>query len=292
MSIKEELNEENRINDLVDSITDNIESDEYVSQFGDLTTDTENDEVVAVKKKKKSPLYTSIIIAIVVLFVAVLGYVAVEMFVPTIEGTWLYEAEDGTKMYYTFNDSAESNKLTISMGTVYSICDYEIATGEDDAQQVTLITDAGYSNQTYTYSISGNKLFRNRVLTLIAVDSTTGQETKVELPQANKPKVSDYIQPDENFKEVEALTGEWVYKFEDMGVNLTLTFNDDGTMVLNQFGYQEMHCTYTADDSKISFSFVNTDVVSEELEYSFKDGQLIFMNYNWVRAEDATPDEG
>lgn len=286
-----EYNEENREFTEATEEVENVEiveetveeSQEYEPQFSDVLPEVE--AVEEPKAKKKFPLQVPVIIAACILVVAIIGFLAVSIFTPTVEGTWLYESEDGFKFYYTFDETSDSNECVMSLGTVYFPGFYETSVSED-AKSVSVSVYAGYVNGNYTYDIDGVRLFGNRVLTLTGEDGTV-----LTLTQQKKPKDSDYIKPDKNFEPVEELVGEWEFLYEEFGESYKLTINDDGTMVFDQFGLQEIHFTYTADDSKINLSFFETESINQEEEYYFKDNQLIFLGLNWSRAGESTADQ-
>lgn len=265
-------------------IVENIgDSQAYEPQFGDVLPVQE--EEAQIKVKKKFPIQTPIIVAICILAVALIGFFAVNMFTPTVEGTWLYESEEGYSFYYTFDETSEGKECVMSIGTVYFPGSYDVVVGED-SNSVSVSVYAGYVNGNYTYNIEGVKLFGNRVLTLTGEDGTT-----LTLTQAKKPKDTDFVQPDENFEPVEELVGEWEFLYEEFGESYKLTINDDGTMIFDQFGLQEIHFAYTADESKVNLSFYETEVITQEEEYYFEGDQLIFLGLNWSRAGESTADQ-
>lgn len=283
MEYNEEYKELTETTDSVEEVEAVEETEEYVPQFSDVIP--EEEPVTQPVAKKKFPLQTSIIIAACILLVAVIGFFAVSIFTPTVEGTWLYKSEEGYDFYYTFDETSEGKECVMSIGTVYFPGFYETSV-TDEAKSVSVSVYAGYINGNYTYSIEGVKLFGNRVLTLTGEDGTA-----LTLTQAKQPKDTDYVKPDENFEPVEELVGEWEFLYEEFGESYKLTINDDGTMIFDQFGLQEIHFTYTADDKKINLSFFETDVIAQEEEYYFKDDQLIFLGLNWSRAGESTADQ-
>ena len=242
-------------------------------------------EETAVKAKKKFPLMTPIIIGICVLLAAVIAYFAISIFTPTVEGTWVYESEDGYTFYYTFEEKSGEKKCVMNIGTIYFPGTYDLAIGEE-ASTVTVSASAGYVNGNYTYTIDGNKLLKNRVLTLTGEDGTA-----ITLNQAKKTKDSDFVKPAEDFKPVESLVGEWEFVYEEYGVSYKLNINEDGTLVYDQFGMQEIHCAYTADDKTINLSFFETELITQEEEYYFDGDQLIFLGINWSKVSDSTADQ-
>lgn len=283
MEYKEEYKELTESTEVVEEVENVEEPQVYEPQFGDVLP--EEEPVVQPKAKKKFPLQTPIIIAACILVVALVGFFVVSMLTPTVEGTWLYESEEGYSFYYTFDETSEGKECVMSIGTVYFPGSYDVVVGEE-SDSVSVSVYAGYVNGNYTYSIEGVKLFGNRVLTLTGEDGTT-----LTLTQAKQPKDSDYVQPDENFEPVEELVGEWEFLYEEFGESYKLTVNDDGTMVFDQFGLQEIHFAYTADDSKVNLSFYETEVIAQEEEYYFEGDQLIFLGLNWSRAGESTADQ-
>lgn len=259
-------------------------SEEYAPQFEEIEN-IEEEPAVQVKEKKKFPIYVPIIIAACVLVGAIVAFFAVSIFVPTIEGTWIYEAEDGNSFYYTFDEKADENICEMSIGTIYFPGTYALETAEDK-NTVLINLYAGYVYGSYTYDIEGVALFGNRVLTLTGEDGKT-----ITFTQAKKPSDKEYIKPDKDFKEVEALTGEWECEYPEYNSSFKLTINDDGTLVYDQFGLQEIHCVYTATDSIINLSFYETEVISQEEGYYFNDDQLVFLGLNWTRVDKSTADE-
>lgn len=258
-------------------------SNEYTPQFGDVTSVEETP--VAPKAKKKFPIYIPIIIAACLVLAALVSFFAISAFTPTIEGTWLYESEEGYSFYYTFDKKGADTNCTMNIGTSYFPGTYEI-TNTEEGKTVSVNVNAGYVYGIYDFAISGNKIARNRVLTLTSEDGTV-----LELKQTKKTKDSDFIMPDENFEEVEELTGEWEFYYPEYDMSIKLTLNDDGTMIYDQFGMQQLHCVYTATDSTINLSFFETELISQEEGYYFDNDQLIFLGMNWTKAGTSTADE-
>lgn len=284
MEYKEEFSE---LNELVNDTEETVEvvetQDVNEAVTGEETLVEEPTEEV--KTKKKFPLQTPIIIAVCILLAAVVVFFGISIFTPTVEGTWLYESEEGYSFYYNFNEKGDEKKCMMNIGTIYFPGTYDVSVG-DESSTVTVSTSAGYVNGSYTYSITGNRLFGNRVLTLTSEDGTT-----LTLNQAKKTKDSDFVKPAEDFKPVEKIVGEWEFVYEEYGVSYKLTINDDGTLVYDQFGMQEIHCAYTADDKTINLSFFETELITQEEEYYFDGDQLIFLGINWSKVGSSTADQ-
>ncbi len=293
MEYKEELLnetevEENVPNEPVLEVTaeDTVdESAEYTPEFAELEPAIGVEEFDSKPKKKKFPLQVPIIISACIVAVALVGCILFSLFVPTVEGTWLYQTEDGFSFYYTFDESPKGTECEMVVGTIHFPGTYTLSEA-DSAKTMNISVYAGYIYGNYTYEVQGNRLFGHRVLNLVGEDGTT-----ITLDQAKKPKDSDYIEPDKDFKEVEAITGEWEFFYEEYNASLKLTINDDGTLIYDQFGYQELHCVYSADDSKVNLSFFETELIEQEEEYYFDGDQLIFLGLNWTRVGESTPDQ-
>lgn len=287
MEYKEGFNE---ITDTEELLDNNSEvSVEYEPQFGDIAPafdeSAEADVPTSLPKKKKFPLQVPIIIAICILVGALVGYFAISLFVPTVEGTWLYESDDGYSFYYTIDENSDGKECVLNVGTIYFPGTYETSIS-DEANTISFSMYAGYINGNYAYTLEGNRLFGDRVLTLTSEDGTA-----ITLKQTKKTKDSDFITPDENFEPVESIVGEWEFVYEEFDASYKLTINDDGTLVYDQFGLQEIHCVYTADEKAVSLSFFETELITQEEEYYFDGDQLIFLGINWTKAGTSTADE-
>lgn len=263
---------------------DNAEAQEYTPEFAELETEQQT-EAVETKPKKKFPIQVPIIIAACILVGALVGYFLISFFTPTVEGTWLYESEEGYSFYYTLDETSQGGTLDMSIGTVHFPGTYE-ANVDETSSSISISVYAGYIYGDYTYTLTGNRLSGNRVLTLAGSDGTT-----ITLSEAKRPKDKDYILPDENFEKIDALVGEWEFEYEEYGASLKLTINDDGTLIYDQFGYQELHCVYIADDSTITLSFFETETISQEEEYYFEGDDLVFLGVKWSKVGASTADQ-
>ena len=285
MEYKEEFTELTQSEEVVENTTEET-VEEVVENTTDATLEAESFETEVpaetVSIKKKNPFYLPVIIAACLVVGAIVAFLAISIFTPTVEGTWVYEAEDGNSFYYTFS----KDECDMNIGTIHFPGTYTLDV-TDEAKTMNIEIYAGYLSGACEYEITGNRLAKNRVMTLTNAEGTT-----FTLKQTKAQKDSDYIMPDENFKEVEKLTGEWEFEYAEYNSSLKLTLNDDGTMIYDQFGYQELHCVYTATDSKINLSFFETELISQEEEYYFDGDQLIFLGLNWTRVgAESTSDE-
>lgn len=280
IAVAEEKTEE--VTEVVDTVE--VEKPAETADFSP-ELEIEQEVILEAKPKKKFPLQVPVIIAACILVGALVAYLLINFFTPTVEGTWLYESEDGFSFYYTFDENAQGNIVDMSIGTVHFPGTYEVI-ADDTASTISISVYAGYIYGDYTYELTGNRLSGNRTLTLVGSDGTS-----ITLPEAKRPKDKDYISPDENFEKVDALVGEWEYEYEEYGASLKLTINADGTLVYDQFGYQELHCVYIADDSTVTLTFFETETISQQEEYYFEGDDLVFLGVKWSKVGSSTADE-
>lgn len=274
-------------------VNQNTETDaEYTPQFDGLDDEApacESPVVVAQPaKKKKFPIYIPIIIAAALVVLSVAAFFVIKMFVPTLEGTWKLTNEEGYEFYYTLEYDGDDGKCDMSLGTVHFPGTFTTSENEDGTQSLNLDIAAGFVYGDYTYEFIGNPMSDDYALKL-----TDASGTETTLTSAETPQDSDYVMPDENFVPDEKLTGEWEYYYPEYGMSIKLYLNEDGTMIYDQFGMQELHCVYNVNEDTINISFFETELIAQEEGYYFDNDQLIFLGLNWTRVDpDATTDEG
>jgi len=234
--------------------------------------------------KKKFPLQKTIIIAACILIAAVIGYFAIFISTPTIEGTWLYETEDGLKLYYTIEKVDKKYTLDASAGTMgwRGIC--ELGRNEKNRlidinlyREGTLIEGSPYG--IYTYDVSGNRFSKDAVLTL------TDEEGKsIKLNKATKPQMIDYMQPYENYKTKQELLGTWV-QTNIFGQTYKATFNSDGTFCVDfSDGVQYEQYYYTIEDSVVIMKIFADEVIEQQLDFYMTEDGLVLNNQLWTKA--------
>ena len=98
MEYKEEFSELTQNEEVVENtVEEAVEEavEEVVENTADATLETENvvteEQVEPVVKKKKNPIYLPIIIAACLVFGAIVAFLAISIFTPTVEGTWLWK---------------------------------------------------------------------------------------------------------------------------------------------------------------------------------------------------------
>lgn len=295
MSYIDELNENTVVVDSVEEIVDthkqpDTEDNEYIPQFDEVEYEVEQTEKET-KSKKKCPIQKTIIIAACLVFGALLTYLALALMIPSVEGTWLHKSQDGYEVYYTIDKTKDGYVLDVSFGTTHYSggCD---VTKTDSGITVTLITkigqlypDAPYGE--YTYKISGNKLFKNATIEL-----TDANGNVISLSQSKKTDISDYLKPYDDFKVNEKLVGEWMVDNSMYGMDpIVLTFNEDGTMILDVYGMQKEHYYYSPQEKTIKFSIYMGEQIENEMEYQFVEGNLVFLDTLWTRSSSASADQ-
>lgn len=316
MEYKENLNtteDIENIDKLVDALDDVSENTSDVDVFEDSNTELEQEHSEEKQKSKKNKLYKAVVIALCVVLAAVVALGALYLFTPTVEGTWVYAVDDGVggtiDFYFDFGSefktvkesafitdepTGDEHECTASAGTFYFPGIYQLSTttttdvdGNAVDAKVVSITNYGaplYGD--YTYTVSGNRLFGKRVLTLTSSDGTS-----YTLNQAKKPKDSEYISVDKDFTVNKDIIGEWEYEYVGYGLKNTLDFKKDGTVVYNVYGTQEIHCTYTVDEENITLVYFNTELQTQAIPYSIEDNGLVFMDVLWSRPSEATADQ-
>ena len=289
MSNIDELNEKTQAVDEVVEIPQTFglaDESEYEAE-PEVIEETEVEEVVEVEavKKKKFPLQGSIIVALCLVVGALITYLALALMIPTTEGTWLYETEDGLKIYYTLEEREDDEYyFEIAYGSAFYPGTYQL---NPEGTESTLVFNALYNdmlamqgqtlfenclNGTYTYSISGNKLFGECSMTL-----NNGSETPVVVKYVEKPEFTDYVKPYENFKVNKSILGSWELDNSMFGLDPTVfVFNEDGTMTIDNSGFYTVKYMYSPVDNKIKMAAYSNKIEEMEVEFELKDGNLIF----------------
>ncbi len=249
--------------------------------FKDKPTDTnrksknnKKNKLAKNKPVKKSNTKTLVIIAVCV--VAILtGVIVLFASTPDITGTWLHKTDDGNEYYYTLYKEDGECKVDISQGTVHYTGTYEVST-QNAEKKITFDIKYGNPypqclNNTYVYNLKKNKL------TLVTDDKST-----ITLSRTKTPESSDYLKPFDDFKTDKKLLGTWVMEYENIGT-MTLSFNDDGTMLIDSFGAGYQQYVYTVSDGKIKLSYYDTILKNQEEPYSVENNQLQFLGINWTK---------
>ena len=283
---------ENNENSDVNTNESQTESQETTSSFDEVMADVMSDEVQpqpveytgttdVVAPKKKSVIQLPIIIALACVVVVALGFLVFKCFFNTsVVGTWAVdntatgdEATTATQdeagiNYYTFDDDGTAS---ITLGTMKMVGTYTV-TEEDGAQTLTI--NIPYVLQSaFEYEVSGNA-FTGRTLTLTNAD----YQTTFTLKSANIK--TPELKPDENFKPNEKITGKWKDQADynaSNSYNISYTFNENGTVSINEGDQLYVEGVYTYDDSTITVTYYASAEATMALQYSF-DGDILVIN--------------
>jgi hypothetical protein len=285
-------------------------NDGYVSQFGEIESDSEDytfetesteTETTPEEPKKKFFIFRyinpSIFIAICVFLVALLAFGVYYVFgSKTITGTWIYttstdsststadEAET-SEVYYVFDsaDSSGNGEYHMYSSGAEQTGEYTISS-EDDKKIINLGGSDLY------YDVEGVKLFGNATLKLTmpaSTDSTTGtttEEQTVELKQGSDPDYEnqsfDDYEVDDNLLDEWTFSTTYSYYGQDIEYSTTLNFMDNGILkisVANGFYSSDItyYYAYTVKKGELTLQQVTTSDKSTA-KYTIKDGKLTF----------------
>ncbi len=281
MSYIDEQSEKTQVIENVEDIAQTQTDDGYTPQFDDIEYEIE--EVPKAKPKKKFPLQSSIIIALCVVLGAVITYLALALFIPTIEGTWVLEGEGGINTYFVIESSGDEYYVEESIGTISVTGTCTITKGEEVDSMVMNLGSGQAINCTYV--VDGNRLFGDRTLTLV-----DGNGSEIVLKQGDKPDLEEYVSPYEDFKANEDLLGEWTLDY-GMGEPAKLTFDEDGVIKVDWFGTQTETGIYTVDGNTVKRKIFYDKEYEDELPFEFTDKGLVFMQQLWTRENYASPDQ-
>lgn len=208
--------------------------------------------------------------AFALLFVSLFTLSACE----NIEDTWLHQAEDGQKYYYTFSDDG---KLEITHGTNSYMCTYNV---EKNVLETDYLNGNVYNGNflgTYKYEIVSED--DEEFLVLVEID---GEKHK--LKSVEKPDMDFVLKPYDNFKTDRKLTGNWEYNYDDFGMSLKLTVSEDGTMILNLADIEYQNYVYTVDSSSLKFTRYTDRKIEEIKPYKVTDAGLEFLGITWTKS--------
>ncbi len=211
-------------------------------------------------EKKKFILQKPIIIALSIFICALLAFGVYRLFFfSSIEGVWAFKYSDDLTLYYTFEDG----KAKMTYGTVDFVDTYTLEQDENGNNIFIISSSAGgplayYSpiSGSYTVSLSGSSLFGQSM----TLTSTSSEEVVQELTSGKIPQ--DILKPDEDFVADEKLIGTWEYVMEDYGISMSYTFNEDGTILINQYDQMIYNGIYNITDKVTSMDASGNEVTT------------------------------
>lgn len=283
---------ENNDNSDVNTNETQTDSQETTSSFDEVMADVMPDEAqqapveftqptAVAEPKKKSVIQLPIIIALICVVVVALGFLVFKCFFNTsVVGTWSVSndstADEATTAtqdevginYYTFEDDGTAS---ITLGTMKMVGTYTV-TQEDGTQTITI--NIPYVLQSaFDYEVTGNA-FTGRTLLL----TNTEYQAKFTLKSANIK--APELKPAEDFKSNEKITGKWKDQTDynaGNAYNISYTFNENGTVSINEGDQLYVEGVYTYDDSTITVTYYAGAEATMTLQYSF-DGDILVIN--------------
>ncbi len=276
-----EIEVENNENSDTDTVTEILEQDNFeVENLDSDFTETDDAETNLSdnSKKKNRVIQLPIIIAFVLVAVsAVCLFVFKGFFDKSVVGTWAETAvsseatgDEAQKIeqYYTFESDG---KMSLQTGTMTWVGEYTVTTSEEGKSQLNITMNQ--SQNIFDFDVSGN-IFTGRTLTL----TNTYNDYSVKLG-ATSVKTPE-LKVDKDFKANDKLCGTWTY---DQGLSkMSYTFNNDGTVLVNQADMLFVEGVYTYTDKLIEIKYYYDSEETMDISYTVEDNAL---NLNDIKFE-------
>lgn len=222
-------------------------------------------------KKKKSALYTSVIIAASIFVAVILFFGAYKLFfTSSIVGSWVYTEdkvtaeENGTPMPYLIFEKDGTAKYSIGTLSYYGTYTTETNNG---ASRIDVVVPYALSG-TFDYSIDKHRL-------TIASDGDSIEFLQIK-------KVDSVVDVSEDFAVVDEVLGKW----ENQEQGVTYSVYKDGTMTFDLVsGNVGMHIdgTYTVKDGVITFKYLADTESTLPVEYEVNEnGNLVIQGYEYT----------
>lgn len=288
---------EDQIKDENDKLVNDVQSVDFdeskTNEISDNSVDTISEDITTAKKK--GTIHKPIIIAGIIVVAAVLAFLVYYFFFHTTivnagNSAWEFKATDGYTYYYTFS---KDGKSIMSLGSIdfvgeYQISKEEVASGEE-CNVITISQYYGEITGSYSFKIEGSKITGSQVLTLTPLNGNgTGE---LVLKQSSKPSLQSLIKKNSDAKIDENIIGDWVYTFEDYGLNYSFSFTKDGIMTINQYDSIIYNGFYSAENGKISYTFFTTEENTQDIDYSCDGNTLNILDLVCTRANAATSNQ-
>lgn len=291
-----EQDAENTTNSDADTVSEELTAEitDEIRETPDANAEAsdESDEISAdaQPKKKKRLIQLPVIIAIVIVAVAVLTLLVYKgFFDKSVVGTWSTPLETQTDsatpdeasadeasqplQYYVFDSNG---KLSVKVGTIAYVYDY-VTSVSDEGENLLTVSFNG-SQSEFTYAVEGN-MFTGKSLTLT---SAYGSEIKLSNDSLKEPE----LKPSEDFKPNEKLTGEWSY---DSGFSqMSYTFNEDGTVRINQMDIIIVDGVYSYTDNSIEITYYTDAESYMDLVYEIGDDSLVLNDIPYEKVTGET----
>ena len=264
-----------------DEVTENTENDEF-SDFKSDNSQQEFLDVIDTGKRKKGVVYTSLIIASIILVISVVLFAGYKLLLtPTITGSWVYiedlnaSKEDGSALPYLVFD--KDGIASYEIGSLSYYGPYSVSTTGGVS---TLTASIPYAlSGEFGITLSGNN-FTGKTL------SISSDTAAVEFVSIKREAISIAI-PD-NFTVVDELVGTWTNTEQ----GLTYYINDDGTMTFNITSDgvgMDIKGTYYAEDGTINFVYLTDENVEMPIAYTINEsGNLVIEEVEFVNTRTTT----
>lgn len=255
--------------------------------------------------KKRPLLQVPVLISLGLVILSLLAFFAYKIFwIAEPEGvTWVWSSEtDNVKWYYEFE---KDDVFKAYVGSFEITANYSKDKSDDAVSKLTISADVPYAQSLgciffgneIDYKITGSRLAGSQEMTITYPDDPEGQEFVL----TQTKERGEELELPEDFKEDEALTGEWINIYSTDDAKQTIVFNDDGSMSLSEayrfsngnFSEIRRNCTYTVSDNELNITWIAGETVVHHSDYVIKDGVLYMDGAAYYRAdsEKATPDE-
>lgn len=279
-----ENNENNLTEESSQQTTESEKSDKGPKiYYENIVTETQAEQK-PVKVKKKRLLNTPIIIAICIVAVSVLSFLVYDIFFNTsIYGTWTFDSttvstdDEINTAYYTFNNDGTAS---VTCGNVTFNGTITISS-EDNTKAVISIPNF-IGEQEYNIAVTGNKLSTRHLI--LSSESVTGSFTSAKAEKVPVEKIKDFVIDNE-------IIGEW----SDDYYGMSCTFNEDGTVIINQGDIMIVEAAYSTDkaNNKITLKYEMAKEIDDEWSYGYdkKNDTLVLNGLGLKRVDPASADE-
>ena len=302
--VEESASEDAEETDAAEESADDTESVSGNISESDYTVES------AVAAKKPFVLQRTIIISACILLAALIafgGFILVKnITTPSLDGVWVMtkvytkgDAKNAQKtktsgkeaVYYDFK---ADGKFVYTSGTIKQtlLWSYVNAKGkntDEKTNKVTVYTKGAEANgNKYGVKLEGGLFAEKKLKLEVSTDMGTGMTTTqiMEFKAYDGSEAPEYKMPaDKSFKPVDDLLGTW----NDKTTKQKITFNKDGSYVLDVSGNLEQSGNYKVDTKKstVSLSYVGNGTESDTgaLPYKVKDGKLTLATYTFEKVK-------
>ena len=280
-----ELSEaENEVEEALDEETSELVSDDGAAlPDAEYVKAAEADEAGG-KKKKRPFIQIPVIISLIIVVAALLGYFGyTAFFLREPQGVTWFKDYDGVTYYFEFKDDGVFKSY---VGSVELTGTYE-KQSDENGEYLVVSADAGdfYAGQKASYSITGSRILGNQEL---KIDYGEGKEATFTQSKGRE----ELLELPVDFVADEKLVGSWSFKYYGYEY-CVVTFSENGSMkidyTMNGVAYNG---TYTLENGNVVFTYYVGESIAQPIEYTVNGDVLTFMDMQFTRVgSDATVDE-